>query len=663
MTTKEEDAKVVVDLTGLDGFQGQSCSKEATIEQIGMDDFVDDDVPFEEILQRIQKQPVVVVDKELNIGDQTEIAKPILDLGYHQYPSIWAQNWRNSRPDHFARIYPNVDEELSADILSRTIESLELLRDAVLLRIEDSDDDDLPIHAFYLEFIESAILMKGKLNQDNERIGNTSDITLSKPLSPKRRLVIESDSDEDLEADSRTTACMPVPIEPQILEMGVHKESYTVMQVDSTAVGKELQVSDAAAHESKKEVSPSNIREDAIVIHSDSDSDEEEWEAIPVPNEVIVLDKNECATPEMVCEAMEEEFGTLYDPFSQSNQYTPTKQRRDSASSGGDLPHPVIQGNVDYIDVPVLLDQEVDEYYSDLRGTDLDLLRKQTHAEVVDLMQEYRSSMRDNAEVTPQMVTEIQELLKHFGIPFITAPMEAESQCAFLLLENLVDGIITDDSDVFLFGGTLVYKNLFDSKKYVERFTLEGIRELGLDRSQLVQMAFLLGSDYTTGIYGIGPVASVEIVTNWKADGLDGLIEFKDWVKALQDGVLGEEEQKRVPKKLLSQCRKLEFPDGFPDVRIYDAYMNPTVDASLTPFVWGELLLDPIREYLKAKLHWTIEKIDSVIIPVIKELRKQKKPRQTQLEDFFPLTPKMHKSVRVQNATRGGRNSKKKRNI
>jgi len=31
-----------------------------------------------------------------------------------------------------------------------------------------------------------------------------------------------------------------------------------------------------------------------------------------------------------------------------------------------------------------------------------------------------------------------------FGLPYIIAPMEAEAQCAYLELEKLVDGVVTD---------------------------------------------------------------------------------------------------------------------------------------------------------------------------------------------------------------------------
>jgi DNA excision repair protein ERCC-5 len=61
-------------------------------------------------------------------------------------------------------------------------------------------------------------------------------------------------------------------------------------------------------------------------------------------------------------------------------------------------------------------------------------------------------------------------LLRLFGVPFITAPMEAEAQCAFLDACKLTHGTITDDSDIWLFGGKRVYKNFFNQDKTVEYF-------------------------------------------------------------------------------------------------------------------------------------------------------------------------------------------------
>jgi len=58
--------------------------------------------------------------------------------------------------------------------------------------------------------------------------------------------------------------------------------------------------------------------------------------------------------------------------------------------------------------------------------------------------------------------------------------MEAEAQCAFLERIGRTEGTVTDDSDVWLFGANVVYKDFFDSKKYVKQFKSADIkRKLG----------------------------------------------------------------------------------------------------------------------------------------------------------------------------------------
>jgi DNA excision repair protein ERCC-5 len=46
----------------------------------------------------------------------------------------------------------------------------------------------------------------------------------------------------------------------------------------------------------------------------------------------------------------------------------------------------------------------------------------------------------------------------------VDSPGEAEAQCAFLEMNNLVDGVLTEDSDVFLFGARSVFRNFFKYK-------------------------------------------------------------------------------------------------------------------------------------------------------------------------------------------------------
>ncbi|PMD24622.1 PIN domain-like protein [Hyaloscypha hepaticicola] len=123
--------------------------------------------------------------------------------------------------------------------------------------------------------------------------------------------------------------------------------------------------------------------------------------------------------------------------------------------------------------------------------------------ELKALRNQQKKDRRDADEVSHIMVTECQALLRLFGLPYITAPMEAEAQCAELVRLGLVDGVVTDDCDIFLFGGTRVYKNMFNSNKMVECYLADLIeKELSLSRDQLIAIAHLLGSDYTEGLPG-----------------------------------------------------------------------------------------------------------------------------------------------------------------
>ncbi|GMM38306.1 ssDNA endodeoxyribonuclease [Saccharomycopsis crataegensis] len=235
-----------------------------------------------------------------------------------------------------------------------------------------------------------------------------------------------------------------------------------------------------------------------------------------------------------------------------------------------------------------------------------------------NLLQQHKRELRDSDEVTDQMIDEVKDLLTCFGIPYITAPMEAEAQCSELLKLQLVDGIVTDDSDCFLFGGDRIYRHMFTEKKFAEFYDIKDIdAKTHLSRDKMIDLAYLLGSDYTEGLKGIGPVTAVKIV-----DEFGSLKNFKDWCIKCQESnadkskLLNTPFKKSLRKRLINN--EVYLDQRFPDKTVKNAYLYPEVDSDKTNFVWGPPDLDMLRTYLMSKIGWSKEKVNEILIPLIR---------------------------------------------
>ncbi|CAN0174176.1 unnamed protein product, partial [Phaeothamnion confervicola] len=171
-----------------------------------------------------------------------------------------------------------------------------------------------------------------------------------------------------------------------------------------------------------------------------------------------------------------------------------------------------------------------------------------------------------------------------FGVPYIVAPMEAEAQCAELERLGLVDGVVTDDSDVWVFGGRVVYKNIFDDKKYVEAYYLtDAEREIGLGTDEMRALALLLGSDYTEGVRGVGIVNAMEILRAFSCEGhgpAHSLERFREWLDGFDFEVEKPKRRRRgEPLPVLSEVHQFHVrhcaarhrwvaPPGFPAAEV-----------------------------------------------------------------------------------------------
>ncbi|GLI68761.1 hypothetical protein VaNZ11_013252, partial [Volvox africanus] len=304
-------------------------------------------------------------------------------------------------------------------------------------------------------------------------------------------------------------------------------------------------------------------------------------------------------------------------------------------------------------------------------GPSLDELLEEVEAEEQELRSVQARASRNLEAPTPEMYQECQELLQMFGLPFIVAPMEAEAQCAYLEIAGLVDGVVTDDNDVFLFGGRHVYRHIFENRKYVEEYQMADVeRELGLTRERLADMALLLGSDYTEGCSGIGIVNAVEVVRAFP--GRRGLERFRGWLESPDVGLLaaarqlaGEEAgegdaqpddtpaQREFKRHHRSVRKNWQLPASFPSSSVLEAYLQPRLDPNKTRFSFGRPDIQLLRQFCSDKFGWTSDKVDELLVPVLKEYDNRQ--AQLRMEQFLSFSTRFAKirSKRLQNAVAG----------
>ncbi|XP_050529062.1 DNA excision repair protein ERCC-5 [Daktulosphaira vitifoliae] len=267
------------------------------------------------------------------------------------------------------------------------------------------------------------------------------------------------------------------------------------------------------------------------------------------------------------------------------------------------------------------------QYLSDIKDT---LVRQENH-----LTNLQKASDRLASSVTQKISSEMKNLLRMFGIPYITAPMEAEAQCAYLEKNGHTDGTITDDSDIWLFGANIVIKDFFDNKKYVKQFRSIDIKQkLGLSQSNFIQMAFLVGSDYTNGIEGVGPVTAIEMLS---------FFDSKTKYKNIEDKLLKIKEIVNSKSEIyndipfVKKLKSVTIEKDFPNKAVINAYMNPIIDECEGKFSWSLPEMDKLMQYALTNFDWSISKTKITMDPILKKITER--TTQKTLDSYMKVLP------------------------
>ncbi|KAK4056857.1 hypothetical protein OIO90_002107 [Microbotryomycetes sp. JL221] len=132
-----------------------------------------------------------------------------------------------------------------------------------------------------------------------------------------------------------------------------------------------------------------------------------------------------------------------------------------------------------------------------------------------------RDSFVKAVDVTPEMAYQLIKALRRENVQYVVAPYEADPQLAFLENQGIVDGVISEDSDLLVFGCKNVLFKM-DGEGHcvsISRDDFTSCREYnfaGWTMKEFRQMAILSGCDYLDSIPGLGLKTAHKLLRRYK---------------------------------------------------------------------------------------------------------------------------------------------------
>ena len=136
--------------------------------------------------------------------------------------------------------------------------------------------------------------------------------------------------------------------------------------------------------------------------------------------------------------------------------------------------------------------------------------------------------------ITTELAFSVIEEIQSLGVRCIVAPYEADAQLAYLAHEKIVDVVITEDSDLLVYGTPIIWYKLDRYGYAIEQRYTEARKYLAsvvgfedFEYVQFISLCILSGCDYLPSLNGIGVRKASKLVTKF--------CNIKDIVHALAE--------------------------------------------------------------------------------------------------------------------------------
>jgi flap endonuclease-1 len=207
------------------------------------------------------------------------------------------------------------------------------------------------------------------------------------------------------------------------------------------------------------------------------------------------------------------------------------------------------------------------------------------------------------------IIIESKQLLGALGVPYVESPASAESQCSHLVQQKIAHYSNSQDFDSLLFGCPHLIQNLSKSLrrkvqgkwKYTKITPLtinlhKNLSRLNINQFQLVDLGFLVGTDYFSGIKGLGPKKSLVLIKKYNT----------------------------IEQIISTQKEIYDFRELTTDVirRVRKIFLFPEVNNKIDEFYWNFPHKQEILNLMCENHHLNRERVDKNINRLISNYHK-----------------------------------------
>uniref|UniRef100_A0A0P4W2S3 XPG-I domain-containing protein n=2 Tax=Scylla olivacea TaxID=85551 RepID=A0A0P4W2S3_SCYOL len=235
-----------------------------------------------------------------------------------------------------------------------------------------------------------------------------------------------------------------------------------------------------------------------------------------------------------------------------------------------------------------------------------------------------KTGKRSHFNAILKKCTELFDLL---GVPWVRAAGEAEATCAALNYHKVVQGVISQDSDVFLYGGNTVFRNFSANQKKVtaEKFKMDLIEEwLQITRDGMILLAIVLGCDYLPGgVHGVGRDPALRFLRMaYSAGDKDPTQRLKQWamecIPTPTPSELASTKWKKGSDYVLEEGlkKRLAATEGFPFTELLSEFKNK-LPQPLKKVKWSQPDFEGLVRWCGRMLDWEASYALQKVSPVV----------------------------------------------